>query len=111
MVRTFAIGPGPRRQAATLAPQLVRCATAPGALLEEARAAESRDDFKSKVKIALKEARESHVRLKTCAACQYGPSDEAAALTQEADQIVAILVTIVKNTIENSATPANRRNH
>jgi len=71
-------------------------------LLEEASAAESRDDFKSKTKIALKEARESYVRLKTCLACQYGPSDEAAALTKEANEIVAILVTIVKNTIQNS---------
>jgi four helix bundle protein len=97
--------------AGTLAPQLVRCATAPAALLEEARAAESRNDFKSKVKIALKEARESHVRLKTCLACQYGPSDQAAALTKEADEIVAILVTIVKNTIQNSvpsSKPADR---
>jgi len=32
--------------AGTLAPQLVRCSTAPAALLEEARAAESRNDFK-----------------------------------------------------------------
>jgi len=94
--------------AATLAPQLVRCATAPAALLEEARAAESRNDFKSKVKIALKEARESHVRLKTCLACRYGPTEEAAGLTREADEIVAILVTIVKNTIQNSEAPSRR---
>jgi four helix bundle protein len=93
---------------AILATQLVRCATASGALLEEARAAESRNDFKSKVKIALKEARETHVRLKTCLACRYGPTDEAAALTKEADEIVAILVTIVKNTIENSEAPSKR---
>ena len=97
--------------AGTLAPQLVRCATAPGALLEEARAAESRNDFKSKVKIALKEARESYVRLKTCLACGYGPNEEAATLTKEADEIVAILVTIVKNTIQNSPAAPNRRNH
>jgi four helix bundle protein len=95
--------------AGTLAPQLVRCATAPAALLEEARAAESRNDFKSKTKIALKEARESYVRLKTCLACQYGPCDEAAALTKEADEIVAILVTIIKNTIQNSTAPPKRR--
>ena len=77
-------------------------------MLEEARAAESRNDFKSKLKIALKEARESHVRLKTCLACRYGPNEEAAALTKEADEIVAILVAIVKNTIRNSEEPSRR---
>jgi len=65
-------------------------------------------DFKSKVEIALKEARESHVRLKTCLACRYGPTEEAAGLTKEADEIVAILVTIVKNTIRNSEAPSRR---
>jgi len=48
------------------------------------------------------------VRLKTCLACRYGPNEEATALTQKADQIVAILVTIVKTTIQNTAPPANR---
>jgi len=42
-----------------VAQQLVRAATAAGANYEEARAAESRDDFVHKVGVAAKEAREA----------------------------------------------------
>jgi four helix bundle protein len=42
-----------------IASQLVRCSTSGGANYEEARAAESRDDFAHKVGIAAKEVRET----------------------------------------------------
>jgi len=70
-------------------------------MLEEARAAESRRDFISKCSIGLKEARESHVRLRTCAATGCGPPEEAKYLAEEANEIVAILTTIVQNTRRN----------
>jgi four helix bundle protein len=70
-------------------------------MLEEARAAESRRDFVSKTSIALKEAREAWVRLRICERTQCGPPQEAAALVGEADQIVAILTTILRRTREN----------
>lgn len=44
--------------------QLLRSGTAPAALYGEAQSAESRKDFIHKMKIALKELRESHVWLK-----------------------------------------------
>jgi four helix bundle protein len=43
----------------TIARQLIRCGTAVGALTAEASEAESADDFIHKMKIALKEAKES----------------------------------------------------
>ena len=47
-----------------VANQLVRCGTAPAAHHSEAQSAESRKDFIHKVKIALKELRETLVWLK-----------------------------------------------
>src|SRR5687767_11410205 len=49
-----------------MAPQLINCSTSVAAILEEARGAESRRDFISKCSIGLKEARETHVRLRVC---------------------------------------------
>lgn len=47
-----------------IANQLVRCGLAPALLYGEAQAAESRDDFIHKMKIALKELKETRVCLK-----------------------------------------------
>jgi four helix bundle protein len=81
-----------------LAAQLVRCGTSIAAMLEEAKAAESRRDFISKCSIGLKEARESHVRLRVHLQCKVGPVEETRALVQEANEIVSILVAIIRNT-------------
>ena len=83
--------------------QLLNCATAVPAMLEEARAAESKRDFISKASIGLKEARESHVRLRMCRRCTVGPGDEADKLVDEANQIVSILTAIIRNTRRNAA--------
>ena len=56
-----------------MAPQLINCSTSVAAILEEARGAESRRDFISKCSIGLKEARESHVRLRVCQRAALGP--------------------------------------
>jgi hypothetical protein len=48
--------------------QIVRSGTSVGANLEEAQAAQSRADFIAKVSIALKEARETHFRLRVLVA-------------------------------------------
>ena len=70
-------------------------------MLEEAKAAESRADFLSKCAVALKEARESLVRLRTFQALGYGAAEAAASLSREADQIVAIVTAIMRNTRKN----------
>ena len=81
-----------------MVPQIVNCSTSIAAMLEEARAAESRRDFISKCCVSLKEAREAHLRLRICERCQTGPLDEARMLVQEADALVSIIGTIVRNT-------------
>jgi four helix bundle protein len=82
--------------------QLLSASTAIASMLEEARAAESKRDFISKCCIALKEARESHVRLRVCRRCSLGPSDEGHKLVEEAHQIVSIVTAVVRNTRRNA---------
>jgi four helix bundle protein len=94
--------------ARVMAPQLLRSGTSAAAMLEEARAAESLRDFISKCSIALKESRESHVRLRMHEACRVGPLSEAAALRAEAQEIVSIVCTIVRNARRRSALGAPR---
>ena len=86
-----------------LAAQLVRCGTSIAAMLEEAKSAESRRDFISKCSIGLKEARESHVRLRIHVECGVGPADETRALMVEANEIVCVLTTIIRNTRQRQA--------
>jgi four helix bundle protein len=78
--------------------QLLNCSTSVAAMLEEARAAESKRDFLSKCSIALKEARESHVRLRVCQATGLGALNQVRPLVQEAHEIVSILSAIIRNT-------------
>jgi len=86
-----------------LAPQLLRCGTSIGANLEEARGGESRRDFISKCSIALKEARESHFRLRLAERCQLGTKERTAALAAEAGELSAIIGAIVRNARRNLA--------
>ena len=85
-----------------MAPQLLNCSTSVPAMLEEARAAESRRDFVSKCSISLKECREAHVRLRIHEACRIGPHDEARELRKEAGELVSIIGAIVRNTKRNA---------
>jgi four helix bundle protein len=87
--------------ARVLAPQSLRSSTAIASMLEEAKAAESKADFMSMGAVGLKEARESLVRLRTCVELGYGAADTAAGLSNEANQIVAIITAILRNTRRN----------
>ena len=80
---------------AHIAKQLSRCATAIGALLEEANVALSRRDMASKQAIALREARESVYWLKLLVESGEHPA-ELDKLQQEAEEFVAMLTTSVK---------------
>ena len=79
-----------------LAMQLLRAATSVGANLEEAKAAQSRPDFLGRARISLKEARESHYWLRLIEAAEMVPPNRVRPLVEEANEIVAILTTIVK---------------
>ena len=89
------------RAARRLADQFLDAATSIGANIEEAKAGESRRDFVHKYGIALKEARETLFWLKLFDAAHFAESIRLAPLVQEADELVAILTTIVANTRKN----------
>jgi four helix bundle protein len=80
----------------SLAGQILRSGTSIAANLEEAHAAQSKADFISKSNIALKEARETAYWLRLLVACNLAPPARLQALSTEANEVVAILTTIVK---------------
>ena len=80
----------------TLANQLLRSGTSIGANLAESKGGQSRADYLSKVSIALKEARETHYWLRLLIATDIIPENQLTPLLDEANQLVAILTTIVK---------------
>ena len=80
----------------TLANQLLRSSTSIGANLEESKGGQSRADYLSKVSISLKEARETRYWLRLLIATDMIPEPQLAPLLDEANQITAILTTIVK---------------
>jgi len=74
-----------------IAGQLIRCGTAAGPNYEEGRSAESRRDFIHKLRIAIKELRESRYWLRLVAKAQLLPEARMADVIQETDQLVRIL--------------------
>ena len=72
--------------------QILRSGTSPAANYGEAQSAESRADFIHKLKIALKELRETEVWLKIIIKTKIiQPSAELSALLQETDELISIL--------------------
>jgi four helix bundle protein len=94
--------PGADRIAAN---QLLRAGTSVGANLEEARGGQSRADFVAKARISLKEAREAHYWLRLAEATDMVPVAEIHPLVKEANEIVAVLTTIIKNTTNHKEAP------
>lgn len=84
--------------AEVLGRQILRSGTAIGANLEEAQAGQSRADFVSKCNIALKEARETHYWLRLLRDTRIISAEKINSLLGEANEIVAILTSIVKKT-------------
>lgn len=76
--------------------QLLRAGTSIGANVEEAYGSQSKPDFTSKLSIACKEARETHYWLRLIAASKLLPESRLHDLTDECNQLIAILTTIVK---------------
>src|SRR5581483_2378452 len=86
----------------TLANQLLRSGNSIGANVEEGQASQSRADFVAKYSIACKEARETHYWLRLLAASEIVAKPKLEALLDEANQLVAILTSIIKTTRKNS---------
>ena len=76
--------------------QLLRSGTSAAANYAEARSGESRRDFVHKIKICLKELRESLVWLKLINRLRLVPSHPEDRVLREADELVAMFVTAVK---------------
>ncbi len=73
-----------------LSNQITRSGTAPALLYGEAQAAESRADFVHKMKIALKELRETKVCLKIISRKEYISSSISESIVGENIQLIAI---------------------
>ena len=88
--------------------QLVRSASSIGSNLEEATAGQSRADFHARLRISLKEARESQYWLRLLLGAECVRASRIQPLLSECGEIVAILTTIAKKTNpRNPFKPAN----
>ncbi len=81
-----------------VADQLLRSGTSAGANYEEARGAESKDDFVHKLQIALKELRESNYWLRLLVKSGKFPAERMCGLLDESNQLLAILSKSVATT-------------
>src|SRR6266540_595404 len=87
--------------------QLVSASSSVGSNLEEAKAGQSKADFHAKLRIALKEARESHYWLRLIAATGQVASARITPLVKESGEIVGILTSIAKKTNPRNPAPTN----
>ncbi len=100
LCRALEESPGVSR---TLANQLLRSGTSVGANVEEAHGSHSKPDFIAKMSIANKEARETNYWLRLLSASDVVPVDKLSDITDESNQLIAILTTIVKRSRESKS--------
>jgi four helix bundle protein len=84
-----------------VANQFVRSGTSPAPNYGEAQSAESQNDFIHKLKVALKELRETMIWLQVV---ERKPLCDPARMTeiiQECDELIAIFVTSIKTAVKN----------
>lgn len=86
------------RKEYVLSKQLLRSGTATGALLKEAEHGQSKPDFLNKVNIALKEANETAYWLMLLKDTGYISEKEFNSVIADAEELIKMLVTIVKTT-------------
>ncbi len=77
--------------------QVIRSATSIGANYAEADGAESKKDFKHKIALCKKEAKETKHWLRMLAKCQPERQDKCRKLWQEAQELTLILSKIILN--------------
>jgi four helix bundle protein len=81
-----------------IASQLLRCGTSPLANHGEVEAAESRNDFLHKLRICLKELRETNRWLRLIDRLGLAESSALTAAISEVDQLIRIFVTSIRTT-------------
>ena|ERR1700743_250228 len=79
-----------------MANQLFRCGTSIGANVKEAQGAESKVDFRHKIKVAYKEAEETEYWLKLCKHAESYPFDEI--MYNDVQSIIKVLGKIISST-------------
>jgi four helix bundle protein len=92
---------GPPTVLRELSRQLIRAGTSVGANLEEAEAGQTKPDFRTKVAISRKEAREARYWRRLIAHAEPRLNIQVAPLIDEARQIVQILTAIKKSAETN----------
>ena len=86
--------------------QLIRSGTSPAPNYGEAQSAESRKDFIHKLKISLKELRETMVWLKIIARTGMTSRDKTQKVLEECNELIAIFVSSTKTADANSKCPS-----
>jgi len=88
-----------------VAAQLIRCGTSPAPNYAEAQSAESRNDFIHKIKIVLKELRETKVWLSIIQRKRLlaKGSDKLNAIITECDELISLFVASVKTAKANKS--------
>ncbi|MBT8352353.1 MAG: four helix bundle protein [Deltaproteobacteria bacterium] len=82
--------------------QVIRCGTSPAPNYGEAQSAESRSDFIHKMKIGLKELRETKVWLRMIVKANLiSPASKLDPLLDENNQLISIFVTSINTAREN----------
>ncbi len=81
----------------TLGKQILRSGTSIGANVEEAQGSISKKEFRMKISIAYKEARETHYWLRLLKDSDYLPIKLANSLLTDCEEILKITGSIVKN--------------
>lgn len=89
-----------------LAGQLIRSGTAPALHYGEAQGAESRKDFIHKMKVALKELRETSNGLRIVKHVNWLPTDKLNPILEENNQLISIFVRSIE-----TATTNDRKNN
>jgi four helix bundle protein len=83
--------------------QILRAGTSVPSNVEEAQAAQSKADFVSKMSIALKEARETHLRLRLLATARIADETDLQSMINEAEEIKRVIGAIIVSTRRNAA--------
>jgi four helix bundle protein len=87
-----------QRREYVISKQLLRSSTSPGAMAEEAQAAQSTKDFISKLEIAQKEIRESIYWSRILIASDFSSKNELNKLLSLQNECLAIITAIIKST-------------
>lgn len=92
----------PTRVGNHVAGQLIRCGTSPPPNYGEAQSAESRRDFIHKMKICLKELRETNVWLKFIRRMKLDRSSDLEIAQKENNELISIFVKSLSTALKNT---------